>query len=273
MAVDQALSPKLNIFIGYDSREAIASDVAAYSIKKRTESSLKITYLKHRELRQQGVFTRPWLVESDTGNWKDLLDNKQFSTEFSHTRFLVPHLMKHRGWALFMDSDMIFLSDVKKIFDLCDDRYAVMCVKHQHKVKAGDMKMDGRQQLSYHRKNWSSFVLFNCGHIANLELTPERVNFMRGTDLHAFSWLTDAQIGALPNSYNYISGISPKLAPELGGMPHVIHYTEGGPWFAECPEVPYGGTWLQEYEDFQQNGHGSITDVPTTRYDSMEDGR
>lgn len=207
------------------------------------------------------------MVESDTGNWKDLIDNKQFSTEFSHTRFLVPSLMKHRGWALFMDSDMIFLSDVKKLFDMCDDRYAVMCVKHQHKVKPEAMKMDGRQQLSYHRKNWSSFVLFNCGHVANVDLTPDRVNCMKGSDLHAFSWLPDHLIGALPNSYNYIAGISPKLPPECGGMPQVIHYTEGGPWFDECQDVPYGGTWIQEYEDFQQNGYGAITNVPSIAYE------
>lgn len=266
MAVDQALSSKLNIFIGHDSREAIATDVAAHSLRKRTTEKLNITPMKHRELRRSGAFTRPWLVESDTGNWRDLLDNKQFSTEFSHTRFLVPFLMKYRGWALFMDSDMIFLSDVKKLFALADDKFAVMCVKHRHKVNAGDMKMDGRQQLAYHRKNWSSFVLFNCGHVANRDLTPEKVNFMKGTDLHAFSWLKDSEIGDLPPTYNYISGISKKI--DHGKMPDVIHYTEGGPWFPQCQEVPYAGSWIEEYEDFQKNGHGAISDVPTIKYES-----
>lgn len=266
MGFDKSLS----IYIGYDSREAICSDVASHSIRKRTETPINISYLKHRDLRKSGAFLRPWLVESDTGNWKDLIDNKPFSTEFSHTRFLVPFLMKYRGWALFMDSDMVFLSDVKKLFALCDDKFAVMCVKHQHKPKRGE-KMDGRAQLSYHRKNWSSFVLFNCGHSSNRDLTPAQVNSMRGADLHAFTWLRDNEIGALPYSYNYIPNVSPKLAPERGGMPDVIHYTDGGPWFPECQDVPYAGTWLEEYEDFQQNGHGCISEVPTVKYDSMED--
>lgn len=267
MGVDKVLP----IFIGYDGREAVASDVAAHSIQKRTRANIKIKYLRHRELRQAGIFNRPWLVESDTGNWRDLLDNRPFSTEFSHTRFLVPHLMKYRGWALFMDSDMIFLSDVEKLFSFCDDSFAAMCVKHRHKP-LGNVKMDGREQLSYFRKNWSSFVLFNCGHMANRDLTPEKVNFMRGSDLHAFAWLKDAEIGEIPPTYNYIAGVSPKLPYERGGMPDVIHYTEGGPWFPECQEVPYAGTWIEEYEDFQQNGHGVITHVPTTCFDAKEDG-
>lgn len=260
----------LNIFIGWDSREAVCSDVLSHSILRRTESNVKITLLKHRELRKAGLFHRPWLTEGTTGQWKDLNDDRPFSTEFSHTRFLVPALMKYRGWALFSDSDMVFLSDAQKLFDLADPKYAAMCVKHQHKVKHGDIKMDGRQQLSYNRKNWSSFVLWNCEHPANAAITPERVNFMTGTDLHAFSWLKDSEIGELPFTYNFISGVSPKMSNSKGGiMPEVIHYTEGGPWFEECPDVPYGSFWLAEYEDWQRNGHGSITDVPTTRYDSM----
>jgi len=259
----------LSVYIGWDAREAIASDVLAHSITRRTQSPVKINYLKHRELRRSGQFSRPWLTVSDTGNWIDLQDNKPFSTEFSHTRFLVPSLMEYKGWALFLDSDMIFLSDIKKLFELCDDKYAVMVVKHQHRVKPNERKMDGREQLSYNRKNWSSFMLFNCGHPANKSLTKEVVNFKSGSDLHAFCWLKDHEIGDLPFDYNYISGVSPRRGGR-DGMPAVIHYTEGGPWFEECPEVPYGSFWLAEYEDWQRNGHASITNVPTTKYEEFD---
>lgn len=165
---------------------------------------------------------------------------------------------------------MVFMSDIQKLFDLCDDKYAVMCVKHQHKVPAGTRKMDGREQLSYFRKNWSSFVLFNCGHPSNKKLTPAEVGFMTGGELHAFSWLQEHEIGDLPYDYNHISGVSPKRS-HTSGMPSVIHYTEGGPWFDECKEIPYGGTWVAEYEDWQQNGFGGYSDVATVKYDSMED--
>lgn len=262
----------LNVYIGYDAREEVASYVCSHSILKRTPAPLKITYLKHRELRKAGFFSRPWLTEGPTGNWVDLIDGRPFSTEFSHTRFLVPHLQKS-GWALFCDSDMIFLSDIRKLFEQCDDKYAVMCVKHQHKPDPNSIKMDGRQQLSYHRKNWSSFVMFNCSHPSNKTLTAEKVNFMKGSDLHSFSWLKDHEIGALPYSYNYIAGVSPKLPPEKGGRPDVVHYTEGGPWFDGYKDIPYAQMWVDEYEDWQRNGHDNISAMATTRYDKNTDSK
>lgn len=167
-----------------------------------------------------------------------------------------------------MDADMVFLSDIAKLFSLCDDRFAVMCVKHSH-IPFKIEKMDGRLQTKYQRKNWSSFVLWNCGHQANKELTAEKVSFMKGYDLHSFSWLPEYLIGSLPYTYNYIPGVSPKLPPERGGMPDVIHYTDGGPWFDECKDVPYAGKWVEEYEHFQEMG-GTISTVPSISYEPEE---
>jgi lipopolysaccharide biosynthesis glycosyltransferase len=224
--------------------------------------------LKHRDLRKTGHFSRPWLIEAKDGNFIDLIDSKPFTTEFSHTRFLVPKLTEFKGWALFMDSDMLALSDIAKLFALAEDKYAVMCVKHQHKPAPGT-KMDDRPQLAYYRKNWSSFVLWNCCHPANRFLTEDRVNIMSGSDLHSFSWLDDTLIGALPHSYNYISGVSPKLPPERGHRPDIVHYTEGGPWFPKCKNVPYAQMWVDEYEDWQLHGQ-HISDVPSTSFEKQE---
>lgn len=268
MAAAQA---PLSIFIGYDSREAVASHVAAHSIRKRTQNDLAIKFLKHRELRKSGHFTRPWLIKADTGDYEDLIDARPFTTEFSHTRFLVPSLADYQGWALFMDSDMVFLSDIRYLFKLCDERYAVMCVQHKHIPKEGGPKMDGRLQNIYHRKNWSSFVLWNCAHPSNKKLTKEKVNFMSGGDLHSFSWLKDHEIGALPSTYNYISGVSPRM-PSMNGkciLPDVIHYTEGGPWFDECQEVPFADQWTDEFEEWCRSADGNPAQslFPTTKFD------
>jgi len=207
------------------------------------------------------------MIDGISGDFIDMIDGKGFTTEFSHTRFLVPALMQYKGWALFMDSDMVFMTDIKKLFAMCDDRYAVMCVKHSHKPTNGK-KMDGREQQKYHRKNWSSFVMWNCGHPANAFLTHEKVSMMKGSSLHAFSWLTDDLIGSIPFTYNYISGVSPKLPPERGGRPDVIHYTEGGPWFAECQDVPHAGWWNEEYESWQREGVGNkICAIPSMRFE------
>ncbi|MDO7679570.1 MAG: hypothetical protein MUQ11_00855, partial [Burkholderiaceae bacterium] len=54
-------------------------------------------------------------------------------------------IMDYKGWALFCDDDVIFLEDVQNLFNLVDDKYAVMCVQHEYKPKPGS-KMDGRVQ-------------------------------------------------------------------------------------------------------------------------------
>lgn len=214
-------------------------------------------------------------MDADTGNFRDIIDSQPFSTEFSHTRFLIPKIYNYKGWALFMDSDMIFVSDVKDLFALCDDRYAVMCVKHQHQTAHNASKMDGRMQLNYYRKNWSSFVLWNCGHSANRMMTPERVNYMKGSDLHAFKWLDDEQIGALPFRYNYISGVSPTMPTidDKQEVPFVIHYTEGGPWFKDYKDIPFGDVWIDAYEAWNRDAdHGDNygCHMPTTKYDRLK---
>ena len=61
--------------------------------------------------------------------------NSLQSTEFSFSRFLVPHLCNYEGWAIFMDCDMMVVDDIKNLWNLRDNKYAVMCVKHQHKPK------------------------------------------------------------------------------------------------------------------------------------------
>lgn len=251
----------MKIYIGYDSREKLAYDVCRKSIEHNTAAPLQIIPLAHKELRKQGWFTRPWLTDAYTGNMTDLVDNRPFSTEFSHTRFLVPALCKYQGWALFMDCDMVFDDDIRKLFALCEDKYAVMCVKHNHKP-VEQIKMDGVVQTQYHRKNWSSFVLWNCAHPANAKLTPEWISTRPGEELHAFSWLQDHQIGALPAWYNWIEGISPTNV-----VPKVIHYTEGGPWFENYNDVKHADIWWKYYKRWLDAGeYQPIKETVTVDY-------
>ena len=51
----------------------------------------------------------------------DEIDGRPFSTDFSFTRFLVPHLNMYQGIALFMDSDMYLRTDITELFDMCQD--------------------------------------------------------------------------------------------------------------------------------------------------------
>jgi lipopolysaccharide biosynthesis glycosyltransferase len=250
------------VYIGWDGRETVAYKVCEHSLKRRTEQPLNVVALKHRELRESGFFRRPWLVESDTGKWRDLIDNKPFSTEFSHTRFLVPALQRYQGWALFMDCDMLWQEDIRYLLKEADPRYAVMVVKHNHIPHTVD-KMDNQEQSRYYRKNWSSFVLWNCSHPSNKKLTAAMVSTVPGSELHGFAWLQDHEIGSLSTDWNWISGSSPVVHL---GRPGVIHYTEGGPWFDNCQDVVYAEHWTEEYEHWQRNV-SDYSELPSTRYE------
>ena len=220
----------MKVFVGYDTREDIAYQVCKHSIIARSKEA-EVIPLKQQELRDAGWYKRPI--------------DKLASTEFTFTRFLIPELTNFDGWAVFMDSDMILTTDIKELFDQADDKYAVMCVQHDYKVTE-TTKMDGQKQTIYPRKNWSSVVLFNCGHKSNRHLTQELVNDpgLNGAYFHRFSWLKDKEIGELDHTWNYLVGVYNDIE-----RPKLIHYTEGGPWFENYRHCQYNQLWKQELQD------------------------
>jgi lipopolysaccharide biosynthesis glycosyltransferase len=139
-----------------------------------------------------------------------------------------------------MDSDVVALADIHELFECADPRKAVMVVKHEHKVEDCSMKMDGRLQTMYRRKNWSSVMLFNCDHPANDCLTYGMLNGVPGRDLHAFYWLEDELIGELPPEWNWLVGVQPK--PE---RPKLAHFTLGGPWFPNWKAAEHDEIWIE----------------------------
>jgi len=215
-----------NIYIGYDTREDIAYQVSKFSILQRYKN-VSVIPLKLDDLKEKGLY---WRGEDKLG-----------STEFTFSRFLVPELNDYKGWALFCDCDIIFLEDINNLFNLKDDKYAVMCVQHDYTPKE-ETKMDGKQQTLYPRKNWSSLVLWNCGHPSNRKISKELINNPETTGkyLHRFSWLKDEEIGAIPHYWNWLVGW---YKEPNDGSPKAIHYTEGGPWFENYRDCDYHQKW------------------------------
>lgn len=235
------MSEPLAVFIGYDQREEDAWNVCRLSMARRSSVPVHAVKLSERALRYNGWYDRPWKMEG--AQKVDVRDGKPFSTDFAFTRFLVPALALYEGWALFCDCDFLFTADIARLFDLADENFAVQVVKHRHDP-AETVKMDGVVQTRYHRKNWSSLILWNCAHPSNRFLTTQAVNHEPGQWLHAFGWLKDAEIGELPITWNWLSGVSEPLPGNA--IPCGIHYTLGGPWFETCRDVPYADLWLAE---------------------------
>jgi hypothetical protein len=170
------------------------------------------------------------------------------STEFTYTRFLTPALAGFEGWALFCDSDFLWLGDIAGLVEYTRTPKAVFCVQHDYTPKE-TVKMDGAVQTAYPRKNWSSLMLFNCDHPSVKQLTPEVVNRETGAYLHRIQWAADDEIGALPVEWNWLEGWNEKPAI---GTPKAVHFTRGGPWFEQWQDVDYGDIWLSEREAMTQ---------------------
>ena len=215
----------IRIFIGYDPREPIAYNVLCHSIQTRASQPVSITPLMLSQLKSL--------------MWRKR--HKLQSTDFSFSRFLTPYLCKFVGWAIFMDSDMLVLDDISNLWDLRDNRFAIQCVKHNHKP-IEKSKFLNQTQSTYEKKNWSSVTLFNSAKCTNL--TPDYVNTTSGLNLHRFNWLeTDSLIGELPNRWNHLVDFDP---PQPISEISNLHFTTGGPYFEEYKDCGYADLWFKE---------------------------
>lgn len=225
------------VFIGFDANEIRGCHVATMSMYAHTDRAA-VTYERICRLGLWQHYQRP-TTTMPNGQLFDELSDAPMSTDHAIARFFVPYLCGYRGWALFTDGDVLFLDDVRTLFALADDYYAVMVVKHPPLQEEGEKK-DGHIQQAYPRKNWSSVMLFNCAHPANQALTLDVLNTWPGRDLHAFRWLENELIGALPARWNYLVNVS-----EHQPDPAIVHFTLGLPDVIGHERSQYSDEWCQ----------------------------
>jgi hypothetical protein len=216
----------MNIYIGYDSAEPVAYHTLVHSLLARSSVPLTITPLVRRHLGVEGYTRARGPLES---------------TEFSLTRFLVPHLSGYKGRSVFMDCDMLCRVDIANLMlDIISqsDKAVVVC-QHDY-TPAGATKFLNQPQTVYEKKNWSSLMVFNNAKCK--ALTPPYVNTASGLDLHRFQWLADdRQIGALPLAWNHlVSEYSRDDAAKI------LHWTSGGPWHEGFEDVDFAEEWRIE---------------------------
>lgn len=225
------------VFLGWDANELEACVVAEHSLYRHSSPRLvdakkisRLTLLPH--------YNRPTTMMRTNGQLFDEISDAPMSTAHAIARFFVPWLCEYSGWALFTDGDVLFREDIEHLFALADPQYAVQVVQHPPLLEEGTKK-DGHIQQAYPRKNWSSVMLFNCGHEANKALTLDVLNSWPGRDLHAFRWLTDELIGELPARFNYLVGVNP---PDPN--PAIVHYTLGIPIVEGHANDPFADEWF-----------------------------
>ena len=209
------------IYVGYDPREACVFHVFNQSVIEHATQPVSIHPLATKQLQFNG--------QQDGTN------------AFIFSRYLVPALQDFKGWAIFADGDMHLNADIAELWAMRDESKAVMVVPHDYRTKA-PRKYIGTpiesDNIDYPKKNWSSVVLFNCGHPANRILKREFVAEAGGAVLHRFAWLDDEDIGLLPLSWNWLEG-EYHYNPDA----ELAHHTLGAPGFTHYADTPASKDW------------------------------
>jgi len=213
----------IRLFVGFDPVEAIAYHVFCQSVITRCSEPLSIQPLSLPLMR--GIYR-----ESHTDG----------SNEFIYSRFLVPYLCGYEGFAIFMDGDMLCRDDLAALTALADPTKAVQVVKHDYKTTQ-PVKYLGAKNEDYPRKNWSSVIIWNCGHPANRILTPENITHSSGAYLHRFQWLEESLVGELPAVWNWLVGEYPP-----NRVASILHYTLGTPCFEGYDSGSEAEEWYSE---------------------------
>lgn len=212
----------ITLYVGYDPREACVYHTFCQSVIEHASGPVQFVPLH-----------RPML---------DNFDGEQDGTNaFIYSRYLVPYLQDYQGWAIFCDGDMHVTDDIYELWALRDETKAVQVVQHDYKTK-NPRKYVGtpieNYNVDYPRKNWSSVVLFNCGHRSNKILTRDFVAEAGGSVLHRFAWLNDDEIGALPMEWNWLVGEYPD-----NDCAKLYHHTLGSPGFSEYANCHSSRDW------------------------------
>ncbi len=215
---------KINIVIGFDQRESVAFHTFVQSIIEKVSIPVNITPLAINSLK----------------DYKETHEDK--SNDFIYSRFLTPYLNNFEGWAIFFDGDMVCQTDIKELWDLRDEKKALLVVKHNYQSKA-KKKYLGNINENYPRKNWSSVILWNCSHPKHKVLTPNFIAEQTGKYLHRFSWLNDDDIGDLPLAWNWLA-----IEYPINMEAKLIHYTLGTPCFREYSSTDMAEAWQDTYK-------------------------
>lgn len=219
------MSEPLRIFVGYDAREAAAFHVCVNSIIRHAVRPVSITPLA------LNTFADKYAEGHADG-----------SNEFIYSRFLVPYLCNWRGRALFIDGDMIVRDDITKLFEMARPYTGVSVVKRDdYETKHRAKYLDAPNE-NYHRKNWSSVVLYECSYWPNRVLTPAYVARATGAHLHRFEWLEDHEIGELPPEWNRL------VSEEDVSDAKLLHFTIGAPCFPGYEKQDGADEWWREFQ-------------------------
>lgn len=193
------------VFIGTDPTQNLATEVLKYSIKRRSKSEFEFIELKDIPLN---------------------LKTKMF-TGFSIYRYYIPEACGYQGRALYLDSDIVVLTDVKQLYDV-------------------DLAGKGASARPCPElKGWyTSVMVMDCAKLTNWKLNQwvTLINAgmadYKGIMAASPTGLNHRDFGDLPEYWNHLD--------HYDETTKIIHYTKIGsqPW--KTPGHPFAHVFLKE---------------------------
>lgn len=232
------------IFIGSGEASVLERKVLIHSLKKHSKRNLDIRVFNgtHDTLETEG--NPPHALRLPLGiKYANI-------TEFSNYRFLIPHLCGFKGRAIWLDSDMLCLSDIGELFD--------------SDMKGFDLLAKENAYVERTDNEWGlSVSLFNCS-TANFDVSRYfdeiEKNLYTYGDLHQmtprFLSMHPYKIGPLNPKWNEFDFLDKDTK--------LIHYTNlfTQPW--KYRSHPYGDIWFKYFQEARDSGYITADDIQLT---------
>jgi lipopolysaccharide biosynthesis glycosyltransferase len=234
----------IRIFIGSGEQSLLERKVLIYSLRKNSKRELDIHVFNgtHNAIERNTEPPKPAPMP--------LHLKYRNKTEFSLYRYLLPELCSHQGRAIYLDSDMVCLTDIGKLYDTPLDEYDFR-VKPQKFERTGEMMWG------------SSVMLVDCERTRfNLEQIFQEIDqglytyteFVRFTK--KFIQYHPYRIGELDPHWNVFD--------RADSHTNLIHYTNllTQPW--KYTAHPYGRIWFSYFYEARRAGHITNEDISLT---------
>jgi hypothetical protein len=237
-------SGAVKVFIGSGEQSLLERKVLIHSLRKHTRRDLDICVFNgtHNALEKGDAVPVPAPLPLHL-KYRNL-------TEFSLYRYLIPELCSFQGRAIYLDSDMICLTDIGQLFDSPLDGYDFLAKREAY--DEGNEKMWGL-----------SVMLIDC---ARCRFDLERI--FADIDQALYTYREFSQLGTnFLDRYPYWVG---ELDPDWNvfdrydSKTRLIHYTNlfTQPW--KYHDHPFGELWFSYLRDAQNAGRVTAQDVELT---------
>jgi lipopolysaccharide biosynthesis glycosyltransferase len=213
----------INVAIGTEPRTEIARKVLQFSIVKHTNKKINFISLFGNDQYDRGELNQ--------------------STGFSLLRFSIPELLGYKGSCIYLDADMLFLSDINKLWKLTDDKKSFVWTCY------GNTKKEIPE---------TSLMVFNCEMAkGKIKTMKEIEEYLKNDDEGRTKYKTIMTLGYLKEKptkldkyYNVMDKGNVYTSLNDFRSPNVknLHYTsvQNQPWFKPThPAADIWGNWLK----------------------------